>query len=300
METNVHAEKNGAFVMIIYPNDCDINKSFTKNIDWHITSKCNYRCKFCFIKGLEVGVTDILDSKTILDRLKKLKIEKINIVGGEPLLYPFTYDIIKIAKRKGFVTSITTNGSLLTKSKIKMFSLYLDWIGLPVDSKYENIEREMGRGCGKHVQNVLKISEIIKEEGIKLKINTTVTKLNFKENMKPFIRKLDPDMWGNFQVFNKKGQSDDNIRSFSITGEEFRLYTDLNKDIILRSGEKPVFERCEDMISYFMLSPDGDLLVNTNNIYERYPLEYVEDNKYFKCFISIKKYNQRNSKYQWN
>lgn len=269
--------------MIINPNDCDINKSFTKNIDWHITSKCNYRCKFCFMKGLDFGVTEILDSKTILDKLKKLKIEKINIVGGEPLLYPFTKDIIKTAKRMGFITSITTNGSLLTKSKIEMFSPYLDWIGLSVDSKYESIEREMGRGCGKHVQNALKISEIIKEEGIKLKISTTVTKLNYKENMNPFISKLDPDMWENLQLRHIKGQNDDYIKSLSINVEEFKHYINLNKNIILRCGEKPVFDYNNDMFDpYFMLSPYGDILVRINNIYERHPLEYL---------IYVKKYN---------
>lgn len=257
--------------------------NFIKSINWYVTSKCNYNCKFCNMIDLECEITEILDSKTILSKLKQLKVENINLVGGEPLLYPFTYDIIKIAKRMGFATSIMTNGSLLTKSKIEMFSPYLDWIGLSVDSKYEHIEREMGRGCGKHVQNTLQISEIIKEERIKLKINTTVTKLNCKENMKPFIRKLDPDMWENFQVLHIFGQNDTHIRSLSISGEEFKEYTNLNKNLILKSGEKPVFDCNNDMVNpYFMLSPNGDILINTNNIYERHPLEYL---------ISLKKYN---------
>ena len=176
------------------------------------------------------GYLSAPDLQTLFDRiitrwhLNQLKIEKINIIGGEPLLYPFTYDIIKIAKNIGFVTSITTNGSLLTKSKIKMFSPYLDWIGLSVDSKYEPIEREMGRRCGKHVQNALKICGIIKEEGIKLKVSTTVTKLNCKEKMKQFIRKLDPNIWENLQVSFKKGHNEDIIRNLSINETEFENY----------------------------------------------------------------------------
>lgn len=244
--------------------------NFIKSINWCVTSKCNYNCKFCYMKNLQDEITEILDSETILNKLFKLKIEKINIIGGEPLLYPFTLDIIKIAKKMGFITSITSNGSLLTKSKIKMFSPYLDWIGLSVDSKYENIEREMGRRCGKHVQNALKICEIIKEEGIKLKVSTTVTKLNYNEHMKQFIRKLDPNIWEIFQVSFKKGHNEDIIRNLSINEIEFENYINLNEDIILRSGEKPDFKRSEDMIdSYFILSPHGEILINTNNIYGR-------------------------------
>ena len=262
-----------------------------KSINWRVTSKCNYDCKYCYMKNLEDEITEILDSKTILSKLNQLKIEKINIVGGEPLLYPFTFDIIKIAKKIGFVTSITTNGSLLTKSKIKMFSPYLDWIGLSVDSKYEHIEREMGRGCGKHVQNALKICKIIKEEGIKLKVSTTVTKLNYKENMKQFIRKMDPNIWEIFQVSFKKGHNEDIIQNLSINETEFENYINLNEDIILRSGEKPDFKRSEDMIdSYFILSPHGDILmINTNNIYERYPLDLLGNDKDVACLIHLKK-----------
>lgn len=272
-----------------------------KAANWYVTSKCNYNCEFCDMKNLDDEVTEILDSKTILRKLIQLNIEKINIVGGEPLLYPFTYDIIKIAKRMGFVTSITTNGSLLTKSKIEMFSPYLDWIELSVDSKYEHIERKLGRGCGKHVENALKISEIIKDERIKLKINTTVTKLNYKENMKPLIRKLDPDKWESLQVLHIKGLNDYPIRSLLISDEQFKYYANLNEDIILKSGEKPVFECCKDMVdSYLMLSPHGNIVVNKDNTYERYPLEFVDNNKDLKCFISVKKYNWRDGDYQWN
>ena len=263
--------------------ECMGNNNFVKSINWYVTSKCNYNCKFCNMIDLNDEITEILDLKTILSKLNQLEIKNINLVGGEPLLYPFTYDIIKTAKRMGFITSITTNGSLLTKSKIEMFSPYLDWVGLSVDSKYEHVEREMGRGCGKHVQNALKISKIIKEERIKLKINTTVTKLNCKENMKPFISKLDPDMWENLPVRHVKGQNDDNIRRLSIGREKFKHYTNLNKNIILKSGENPVFDYNNDMFDpYFMLSPYGDILVNKNNVYERHSLEYL---------ISVKKYN---------
>ena len=224
------------------------DKTIAKTVNWDVTSECNYDCKFCQVKNLNVGVTDILDSKSILKKMRNLNIEKVNITGGEPLLYPFTYDIIKIAKSMGFVTSIATNGSLLTKTKIEMLSPYLDWIELSVDSKSEQIERYMGRGCGKHVQNIRKISKIIKEKEIKLKINTIVTKLNYKEDMNPLITTLNPDRWMNFQVHSNKKQNCDNVKLLSLNKKEFKHYITLNENIILKSGEKPIFKIYEDVI----------------------------------------------------
>lgn len=234
--------------MIVNKNCLNVgDKTIVKTVNWHITSECNYNCKFCQVKNLYVGVTDILDSKSIFKKMKKLEIDKVNITGGEPLLYPFTYDIIKVAKSMGFVTSIATNGSLLTKSKIEMFSPYLDWIELLVDSKSEKIERDMGRGCGKHVQNIRKISKIIKDKKIKLKINTIVTKLNYKEDMNPLISILNPDRWMNYQVHYKE-QNGDDIKLLSLNKKEFKHYVTLNENVILKSGEKPIFKIHEDVI----------------------------------------------------
>ena len=224
------------------------DKTIAKTVNWHITSECNYNCTFCQVKNLNVGVTDILDSKSILKKLKILEVEKVNITGGEPLLYPFTYDIIKIAKKMGFVTSVATNGSLLTKSKIEIFSSDLDWIELSVDSKSEKVERELGRGCGRHIQNILKTSKMLKDKEIKLKINTIVTKLTYKEDMKPLITTLNPDRWVIFQVHSNKEQNDDNVKMLSLNKKEFKHYMMLNKNIILKSGEKPIFKKYEDVI----------------------------------------------------
>lgn len=66
----------------------------------------------------------------------------------------------------------------------------------------------------------------------------------------------------NFQLLHINGQNDNRIRSLSINRKEFKHYTHLNKNLILKSSKKPVFERCEGIVSYFMLNLDGDTLVN--------------------------------------
>ncbi|TQD23573.1 viperin family antiviral radical SAM protein [Methanolobus vulcani] len=240
-------------------------KTNIDSVNWYVTLKCNYNCKFCSVKKQKSTITEILDAETILFRLYDLGFEKINIVGGEPLLYPFICDITKMAKKIGFITTLRTNGSLLTSSKIAILSPYLDWIELPLDSSKEEVEKELGRGCGKHVQNIQRVSNILKCTDVKLKINTIITKLNCKEDLKPFIRALNPDKWEIFKALNIK---DEKYSKFLISDREFLNYQKLNENIILKSGEEPVFNQHTNTIdSCSILLSSKDINDISKNIY---------------------------------
>lgn len=119
-----------------------------KSVNWHTNSKCNYCCKFCYMKNLDLGFTDIMKARNILEKLAFLGMEKVNFVGGEPMLYPLINDIIRMAKEMGFIVCITTNGSLLNERSIKYMAPYVDWIGISIDSNNENIEKDLGRVSG--------------------------------------------------------------------------------------------------------------------------------------------------------
>jgi radical S-adenosyl methionine domain-containing protein 2 len=229
------------------------------------------------MKNLDLGFTEILIARNILEKLQSLGMEKVNFVGGEPMLNPLINDIIRMAKEMGFIVSITTNGSLLNEKSIKCMAPYADWIGISIDSINESIEKELGRGFGNHIKHAVAISDIIHEHGIHLKINSTVTKLSYMEDMKPLIARLNPDRWKSFQVLHIKGQNDEYFPRLSITENEFEKFILKNKNIVLKGGAQPIFERCDDMIdSYFMISPSGNIILNTDGMYKEYPLENIE------------------------
>ena len=56
-----------------------------KKVCWNITSRCNKNCIFCF----KFNKKDISleKNKKILQKLKKLGVEKITWSGGEPYMY---------------------------------------------------------------------------------------------------------------------------------------------------------------------------------------------------------------------
>jgi radical S-adenosyl methionine domain-containing protein 2 len=69
------------------------------SVNWHINSMCNYSCKFCFVQGMKGEFTDLHEAERILKKLKNLEIEKINFVGGEPLMHPNILEFVKISKK---------------------------------------------------------------------------------------------------------------------------------------------------------------------------------------------------------
>ena len=150
---------------------------------------------------------------------------KLNFVGGEPLMHPNLQYFVEHAKNIGLTVSIVTNGLFLSKERLDDLKPFVDWIEISVDSANEYTEKELGRGFGKHVQKTLDICENIQKIGIKLKINTVVTKLNFREDLLPLIEKIEPHRWKIFQVLYIAGQNDSLDKSYvsTFTPESTRL-----------------------------------------------------------------------------
>lgn len=270
-----------------------------KSANWHMTSKCNYRCKFCCMQKLTGDLTSITRAEQVLYHLNRLGVEKINFVGGEPLCNSQIFDVTKLAKSMGFVVGITSNGSLLNQKSLNRLLGSVDWIGLSIDSSFEEIERSMGRGDGSHVKHCTEVADTVQDLGIKLKINTTVTKLTCREDMRDIIRSINPDRWKVFQFLHVPGQNDDAVASLGITDEEFLRFQSINSNVKLRHGASPVFESADCMFdSYLMLTPSGSIFLNTEFPFREYPIESINADMLPKI-LNIENYFLRGAVYNW-
>ena len=113
-------------------------------MNWHICSKCNYNCIFCFAGFQEINeFLSKKESYTILRKLNSLRINKITFTGGEPFLHPYLGDLLIEAKYLDFITMIVTNGSLLTESFLRQYYFFIDWIELSLDSCNEKTQLQL-------------------------------------------------------------------------------------------------------------------------------------------------------------
>jgi len=270
-----------------------------KSANWHFTSKCNYHCTFCCTQKNQGELTSLQTAADVFQHLRRLGIQKINFVGGEPFCSPLIFDLVKLAKEYGLTTSITTNGSLVTAEVIDRLSPYLDWMGLSVDSASDDVEKALGRGSGRHVSHAVHLSHLIRNAGIRLKINTTVTQMTASEDMHQIIATLTPDRWKIFQFLHVKGQNDHAVEGLSISDRTFEDFRERHMDVHLHNGLTPVFESADTMIdSYLMLAPSGNIYQNTHVAAPEIPLASVQPQD-LPRILNIEKYSARGGIYEY-
>lgn len=99
-----------------------------------ITENCNSNCKHCRVIKYHSEV-DLDKARQIINKISK-ETKIVNITGGEPLLYPQIFQLIRYIKEKTpLKASLSTNGYLLDKkTATTLKKLSLDGINISLDS----------------------------------------------------------------------------------------------------------------------------------------------------------------------
>lgn len=93
-------------------------------IQMFITNACNLRCEGCFARnamGESKKNISMSEYKSAIEYFVKKNGERVNLLGGEPLLHPNLLEFIKINKDNGLKTTIYTNGNFLNNYKKEDF-----------------------------------------------------------------------------------------------------------------------------------------------------------------------------------
>lgn len=227
---------------------------------WLLTSRCNYKCTFCFKVPDREDITQEQAEK-ILPQLKKQGVKKITFSGGEPLLWSGNLlSLIKQAKELDIMTMIISNGSLLNDGKLKELENNLDWITLPIDGSNEERQVRTGRPSG-HFDNVIKLLGKVKDSNFRIKVNTVLSKQNLDdiENIAKIVMKYDVvKRWKVFQFFPIRDASLTNKDEHEITEKQFEQAKSKIKKMFENHPCKVYFGSNKDLeTSYFTIAPDG-------------------------------------------
>jgi len=146
-------------------------------LQWHITEACNLKCKHCYQKDHQPVQLDYPQLLNILDQYKELlnKLNMkghINLTGGEPLVSPFLFPLLKQFNEDNelYTFSLLTNGVLIDEElafRLACFRPVYVQVSLEGDKKTNDDIR------GKGTYN--KIAKAIKH----LKTNNIYVSLSF-------------------------------------------------------------------------------------------------------------------------
>lgn len=89
----------------------------------NITNRCNLNCRYCYLKNSPKDKKEVIYKEISLDTIKKVinlnNIKSVYLSGGEPLMHPDFFNIVKYFLSKNINVYVATNGLLLNDHMLK-------------------------------------------------------------------------------------------------------------------------------------------------------------------------------------
>jgi len=248
-------------------------------INWHITEACNYRCRYCYAHWEGNGRELVHNAEASERMLQELwhffrpannanplhrhmdwQGVRLNLAGGEPLLYPDRVSqIIQAASEIGFTTSLITNGSALSLGLAKRLAPHLSMLGISLDSGLALTNQEIGRhDRNGNLLQLGQLEEVIKEAQccnprLRFKLNTVVNASNCQENLSSLVRRLSPERWKVLRMLPVV------TNDLAISDADFHCFVARHQSL---GSILCVEDNAEMVDSYVMIDPHGCFFQN--------------------------------------
>ncbi len=156
-------------------------------IAWEVTRACNLACRHCRAEACMEpypGELDTAECKALIDTFPDVGDPIVIFTGGEPLLRPDIYELVRYASDKGLRCVMAPNGTLVTaENAIKLKDAGIQRCSISIDGP-DAASHDPFRGGAGAFDAALRGIEHLKNAGMEFQINTTVTRNNmhnFKE-----------------------------------------------------------------------------------------------------------------------
>ncbi len=106
-------------------------------ITWLSTFRCNAQCKVCATAQMNdkyPEAVSLVEAQRIAHEIGKAKTWVVGFTGGEVLLWPHLFEVVKILKGYGVTTYIVTNGWLLKEYANAIVEAGIDTVVVSIDS----------------------------------------------------------------------------------------------------------------------------------------------------------------------
>jgi len=147
---------------------------------WNMTRQCNLKCVHCYAQAKVTPNENELstaEGKNLIDDLSQFGAPVILFSGGEPVMRPDLPELAQYAVSKGMRAVISTNGTLITREKARIFKdIGLSYVGISLDGLKEVNDRF--RGVPGAFAQALEGIRNCREAGIKVGLRFTINKRN--------------------------------------------------------------------------------------------------------------------------
>lgn len=289
-----------------------------RSICWDITSRCNEQCGFCY-RNVQATDLDYESNIIILKKLLDFGVNKISFVGGEPLLYPYLFDLVKLAraydKRKRTLYSITTNAILLAtveenklvvnEKLLEKVSENFDWITFSLDAPNNELQHIMGRNQ-QHYTRVQGILKYLNDNKIKnkVKINTVVSKININSLEELYYDLVNHNVkrWKVFRFLPSRGSALNCKDKYFI---DEKSYLDAVQKILLINSQMEKKKQMKITVngfdsfnnSYITISSEGKFVVYDGEKYNNVLNLLTEDISRIFLYIDVNKHQNLRSEF---
>lgn len=152
-------------------------------VSWNTTNQCNLYCGHCYRDAGDVmkSELDTAEAKRLIEDIKKAGFRIMIFSGGEPLMRPDIYELIRHARGQGLRAVLGSNGTLIDQSvaqRLKEAGILA--AGISLDSLDEKKHDDF-RGLSGAARLTREGLEHLKAAGIPFQIHTTVMEWNSAE-----------------------------------------------------------------------------------------------------------------------
>ena len=162
-------------------NRC-VEKCIPYVVMFELTYRCNLNCRHCYVvRDNSIEELSTEEVKNIIDQLVEMKTFFLAFTGGEIFMRDDLFEIAKYAKRKGFLLTFMTNGTLITPEKIeeikrlKPIKFETSLYGATAKT-HDYITRVKGS-----FERTVKAIKGLTEQGIEVTIKTILMNSNIRE-----------------------------------------------------------------------------------------------------------------------
>lgn len=211
-------------------------------VSWNVTRTCNLKCVHCYsdsdAKKYD-GELTTAEALRFIDDCADFRVPVLLLSGGEPLIRPDIFDLVRYANQKSIRTTFSTNGTLIDQEMAERIkALGVGYVGISLDGLGDSNDRFRGQSGA--FERALKGIRHCLSVGQRVGLRFTINRYNYQD-LEEIFRLIEeeniPRVCFYHLVYSGRGSQ---MMESDVTHEESRAAMDLIMRKAVEFGE-----RCE-------------------------------------------------------